>query len=81
MIGAPVDFHEDEEHEFKAWTFSKNFNMLMDALVEYICAFVNTNGGTIYIGIRDDGYVDGSTCDRVTVDRIRVAVDKIVCRA
>eukprot|EP01022_Parablepharisma_sp_SALTPOND_P011254 TRINITY_DN1467_c0_g1_i1.p5 TRINITY_DN1467_c0_g1~~TRINITY_DN1467_c0_g1_i1.p5 ORF type:complete len:327 (-),score=26.49 TRINITY_DN1467_c0_g1_i1:2482-3462(-) len=78
IFHAQVDFQEDDEHEFKAWTFAKNFDWLMDTLQEYICAFVNTNGGTIYIGITDDGNVTGAVCDRGVIDKIRLTIDKIV---
>ena len=73
-----VDIQEDEEHEFKNWGFTKNFEFLMNSMQEYICAFINTNGGTIYIGIRDDGLVVGVLCDRALMDRIRLAIDGIV---
>ena len=80
VYGAQVDFQEDIEHEFKAWTFSKNFDWLMDCLQEYICAFANTNGGTIYVGIADDGCVQGAVCDRAVKDRVRLTIDSIVLR-
>ncbi len=73
-----VDIHEDEEHEFKNWTFTKNFEFLINTLQEYICAFTNTNGGTIYMGIRDDGRVIGVYCDRAMMDRIRLGIDRLV---
>ncbi len=73
-----MEIHEDIEHEFKNWTLTKNFEWLMNSLQEYICAFTNTNGGTIYIGISDDGNVVGTTCDRVLMDRVCLCVDQIV---
>ena len=73
-----MDIHEDDEHEFKNWNLTKNFEWLMNSLQEYICAFSNTNGGTIYLGISDDGYVFGTVCDRLLMDKICLAIDQIV---
>lgn len=75
---ALVDFQEDEKHEFKSWSFEKTLEGFMHSLQEDICAFANTNGGTIYIGINEQGYVTGSVCDRSAADKIRLIVDQIV---
>jgi len=50
----------------------------MGALQEYICAFTNTNGGTIYLGISDDGKVVGTFCDRNLMDKLCLTLDQIV---
>ena len=70
--------HEDGENEFKNWTLTKNFEWLMGSLQEYICAFSNTNGGTVFVGINDDGKVVGTFCDRMLMDKIRLTTDQIV---
>lgn len=73
-----MDFQEDDQHEFKAWSFSTRFDWLISELECYVCAFLNTNGGTIYIGITDEGIVQGTMLDRSLVERIRLAVEAIV---
>jgi predicted HTH transcriptional regulator len=46
-------------HEFK---MMKKFEM--DMIVKYICAFLNSEGGTLYIGITDDGIIKGFNLSR-----------------
>lgn len=45
---------------------------------EYICAFVNSNGGTVYIGISDDGRIQGTSVDRALMDKFRLSIDQLV---
>lgn len=75
-----MDFQEDDQHEFKAWTFSSKFDWLISELECYVCAFSNTNGGTVYIGINDEGEVQGTMLDHALGERVQVAVDKIVLK-
>ena len=77
-VGQQVNIYEDCEHEFKNWMLTKNFEWIMDSIQEYICAFSNTNGGTIYLGIADNGTVIGTFCDRTLMDRIGLSIDQIV---
>jgi len=78
VYNSQVDFQEDEKHEFMSWSFEKSLEGFMHKLQEDICAFANTNGGTIYIGISDQGHVIGSVCDRSAADKIRLIIDQIV---
>jgi len=78
IYNSQVDFQEDDEHEFKAWVLAKNFTWIIKTLEEYICAFANSNGGTIYIGITDDGFITGTVCSREVMDRLKLAIDNIV---
>eukprot|EP00826_Nyctotherus_ovalis_P021617 TRINITY_DN1700_c0_g5_i3.p1 TRINITY_DN1700_c0_g5~~TRINITY_DN1700_c0_g5_i3.p1 ORF type:complete len:256 (-),score=69.74 TRINITY_DN1700_c0_g5_i3:407-1174(-) len=77
-IGQQVSIYEDSEHEFKNWSLTKNFEWLVDSIQQYICAFSNTNGGTMYLGIADNGTVVGTYCDRVLMDKLGLSVDQIV---
>ena len=77
ILGINVDMHEDTETEFKCWTLTKNFSWVIDLLQEYICAFSNTTGGILYIGIADNGRVVGTFCDRALMDRTALAIDGI----
>jgi hypothetical protein len=78
IYNSQVGFQEDDEHEFKAWVLAKNFYWIVKTLEEYICAFANSNGGTIYIGITDDGSITGTVCSREVMDRLKLAIDNIV---
>jgi len=40
----------------------------------YINAFLNTEGGTIYFGVRDDGVVLGAPLNRKARDSLRLNV-------
>lgn len=73
-----VGFEEDATHEFKAWTLTKNFEWLINSLEEYVCAFANSCGGIIYIGITDDGHVTGTVCSREIMDKLKLAIDNMV---
>eukprot|EP00826_Nyctotherus_ovalis_P015739 TRINITY_DN144_c0_g1_i23.p1 TRINITY_DN144_c0_g1~~TRINITY_DN144_c0_g1_i23.p1 ORF type:complete len:325 (+),score=84.16 TRINITY_DN144_c0_g1_i23:48-977(+) len=77
VYNSQVDFQEDDEHEFKAWVFARNFFWIVKTLEEYICAFANTNGGTIHIGITDEGFVTGTICNREIMDRLKLSIDNI----
>lgn len=55
MAGPPIDVAEGDSVEFKeAWT---------DKALRDLCAFANTRGGTLYVGVRDDGVVVGTAAD------------------
>ena len=60
-------------HEFK---HHKKLNNIMESLSKNICAFLNVKGGTIYIGIKDDGYVKGINLDRKKRDQFHLALDE-----
>eukprot|EP00826_Nyctotherus_ovalis_P016129 TRINITY_DN14647_c0_g1_i8.p1 TRINITY_DN14647_c0_g1~~TRINITY_DN14647_c0_g1_i8.p1 ORF type:complete len:137 (+),score=26.48 TRINITY_DN14647_c0_g1_i8:135-545(+) len=40
-----------------------------------MCAFSNASGGTIYLGIKKSGQINGIVCDRQGMDRIRLMID------
>ena len=42
------------------------FKMLLsvDLVVNYICAFLNSTGGKLYIGVTDEGIVRGISLNR-----------------
>lgn len=71
-------FNEDEtlHTEFKACR-PQNFDQAWatDMISRYICAFLNTDGGTLYYGIRDDHVVRGLQLDAHTRDQFRLGID------
>lgn len=45
--------------EFKSWIKAKSNKERMSFLVEEIVAFANSKGGTVFLGVEDDGQVTG----------------------
>ena len=48
-----------EQGECVTTEFKKAFNKLPKNLFETICAFLNRNGGNIFLGVDDDGSIVG----------------------
>ncbi|XP_013381863.1 schlafen-like protein 1 isoform X2 [Lingula anatina] len=44
----------------------------------YTCAFLNTEGGDLYIGVDDNGIVQGITCNQRREDQLRQSIDGII---
>eukprot|EP00457_Paulinella_chromatophora_P005267 gb/GEZN01005282.1/.p1 GENE.gb/GEZN01005282.1/~~gb/GEZN01005282.1/.p1 ORF type:complete len:588 (-),score=62.81 gb/GEZN01005282.1/:20-1783(-) len=69
---------EDRETEFKAFTRSLNPGSsvgLQEVCKKYVNAFLNSNGGVLYIGIEDDGAVKGIRINRKDRDLFRLYMD------
>ncbi|XP_072041053.1 LOW QUALITY PROTEIN: schlafen-like protein 1 [Amphiura filiformis] len=47
-------------------------------LAKYTCAFLNSQGGTLMIGVDDTGFVQGVHCDRAQEDQTRINIDDII---
>lgn len=62
--------HESINIEFKHWR-----EIQIENLLNYICAFLNTVGGWIFIGIDDDGIVRGIFLKRRQIDDLRLKLD------
>lgn len=56
----------------------ENFEHAEKILEEYLCAFVNTLGGTLYFGIVDNGNVIGVGCNKEIKKQILKSVEEIV---
>lgn len=78
IAGVKTDFKEDAQHAFIELKDSNQIERKLRSLQEYMCAFSNTEGGIVYLGIKKPGYVTGILCDRQTMDRIRLIVDNTV---
>jgi predicted HTH transcriptional regulator len=61
ILDKKLSIYEDEMHEFKMLTFQdkKDLHEKLNKLNKYLCAFLNSNSGVIYLGVNDDGYVKG----------------------
>ncbi|XP_006867686.1 PREDICTED: schlafen-like protein 1 [Chrysochloris asiatica] len=44
----------------------------------YVCAFLNSEGGYLFVGVEDSGLVQGIRCSHHEEDRVRLLVDSIL---
>ncbi|XP_049631476.1 schlafen-like protein 1 [Suncus etruscus] len=44
----------------------------------YMCAFLNSEGGSLFVGVEDSGIVRGTRCTQRDEDRVRLLVDSIL---
>lgn len=70
-----VSFREDRKHEFKSFV-KINLKTLVPLIFEYMCAFENCEGGTLFIGIDDDGYVKGVYMTNKDIDKLLLEIDQ-----
>ncbi|XP_058409810.1 schlafen-like protein 1 [Diceros bicornis minor] len=47
-------------------------------LRRYVCAFLNSEGGSLFVGVEDSGLVQGIRCSHHDEDRVRLLVDSIL---
>ncbi|XP_047582623.1 schlafen-like protein 1 isoform X3 [Lutra lutra] len=47
-------------------------------LRRYVCAFLNSEGGSLFVGVEDSGLVQGVRCGHRDEDRVRLLVDSIL---
>lgn len=61
VFNEKVNIYEDESHEFKHILIKDDESLLMfiHVISKYICAYLNSNSGCIYVGISDDGIIKG----------------------
>jgi predicted HTH transcriptional regulator len=61
ILEKKVNIYEDEMHEFKQFNFmdKKDLHEKITFLSKYLCAFLNSNSGVVYLGVNDDGIVKG----------------------
>ena len=67
------DLYENQFVEFKRL---KGLHLQM--IVNYVCGFLNSFGGSLYIGIADDGYIKGITLSRQDIDQFQVDLDRVL---
>ena len=73
VLNRLVDLYENQFIEFKRL---KGLHLQM--ILNYICGFLNSFGGSLYIGIADDGYVKGITLSRQDIDQFQVDLDRFI---
>jgi hypothetical protein len=76
-----VNLYEDRFNEFKECR-GRSFDVTYACglLANYVSAFLNTQGGTIYYGISDSGYISGVKLMRRTRDLFTQSFDGILNR-
>ena len=67
VFGMPLEIEETREYEFKDVTSNRPFDTIANTADEYAVAFLNSEGGRIFSGVRDN--------DRVVVG-IKLAFDE-----
>ncbi|KAG6922472.1 schlafen like 1 [Chelydra serpentina] len=45
---------------------------------KYVCAFLNSEGGSLFVGVEDSGFVHGVRCGHKEEDRIRLLIDSLL---
>lgn len=74
--GKLVDNMESQILEFKSqYSVNEHTGDWRDLICRYGCGFLNTRGGTLLIGVEDNGVVTGLDWDRATVDDLMCLVD------
>lgn len=63
--GSAVNMSEKQESQTIEWKWS-----WQDEFLKWLCGYANTDGGILYIGVNDDGYVVG-------VEDIREMLEKL----
>lgn len=68
-----INAYESNILEYK-FTFDKTNT---EKYIKTICAFLNTKGGTLIFGIRDDGYIQGCKDKRDLIDSVKLFIDNL----
>ena len=58
--------------EFKTWIYAKDMRERISLAVDELVAFANAKGGTVYMGVEDDGTVTG--CNRYDMQKIMESI-------
>ncbi|XP_026797969.3 schlafen-like protein 1 [Pangasianodon hypophthalmus] len=69
---------ETRNMEFKRGGGEYLRSLFQSHLRRYACAFLNSGGGTLLIGVDDDGIVRGISCNHRQEDQLRLVVDSIL---
>uniref|UniRef100_A0A8C5RH61 Schlafen like 1 n=1 Tax=Laticauda laticaudata TaxID=8630 RepID=A0A8C5RH61_LATLA len=69
---------ETRNVEFKQGSGEYLTTTLKHHLRKYTCAFLNSEGGSLFVGVEDNGLVRGVKCDHKEEDRIRLLTDSLL---
>lgn len=65
---------EDRHHEFKMFK-EKDPRRIAAMVLEYISAFLNTEGGFMYLGVNDESIVHGLEVNQNWIDQFQLNLD------
>ncbi|KAH7824777.1 putative ATP-binding protein [Monocercomonoides exilis] len=81
ILDSIISCEEDRNTEFKAVQVAKKLiEYILKLATEYMNAFLNTDGGSIYFGVEDDGAIKGIELNRKDRDQLRQGIDQIINR-
>ncbi|XP_014377337.1 schlafen-like protein 1 [Alligator sinensis] len=69
---------ESRNVEFKRGSGEYLSGTLKYHVRKYACAFLNSEGGSLFVGVEDSGFVHGVRCGHKEEDRVRLLVDSIL---
>ncbi|XP_033117675.1 schlafen-like protein 1, partial [Anneissia japonica] len=72
--------NETRKLEFKRGGGSYLKNILKTDVGTYMSAFLNSSGGTLLIGVDDEGFVQGISLDHKAEDKVRRDIDGVMRR-
>ncbi|XP_041360521.1 schlafen-like protein 1 [Gigantopelta aegis] len=72
--------NETRNAEFKEGGFmvGDKKHVIMNTIGKYVCSFLNSDGGTLFIGVNNHGCVVGVSCDQQHEDRYRLQIDDAI---
>lgn len=69
---------ESRNVEFKRGSGEYLSGTLKYHVRKYACAFLNSEGGSLFVGVEDSGFVHGVRCGHKEEDRVRLLIDSIL---
>jgi len=77
-----LEIFEDDIHEFKMINIQNKQDIPEKTrmLAKYICAFLNTNSGVIYVGVNDNGVVKGVKLEEKILRNFKKELDLIISK-
>ncbi|XP_077788183.1 schlafen-like protein 1 [Podarcis muralis] len=69
---------ETRNVEFKRGSGEYLAGTLKHHVRKYMCAFLNSEGGSLFVGVEDNGMVRGVRCDHKDEDRTRLLIDSLL---
>jgi hypothetical protein len=73
--GEKCSLEEDLTHEFKEVKGANPVKSIQNAVDEYVLAYLNSSGGSIFWGICDDGVVKSLILDSIIKDNINKSIN------
>ncbi|XP_044291204.1 schlafen-like protein 1 [Varanus komodoensis] len=70
--------NETRNVEFKRGSGEYLAGTLKHHVRKYVCAFLNSEGGSLFVGVEDNGFVRGIKCNHKDEDRVRLLVDSLL---